>query len=75
MKSNYKDMEKFLKVLGFVLLVSRVYIIYKLVILLYLTQSNPVEYPMDKLTWWGYLLIFDIWLQFVLPPIDVDKKD
>jgi hypothetical protein len=34
-----------------------------------------VEYPMDKLTWWGYLLIFDIWLQFVLPPIDADKKD
>lgn len=75
MKSNYKDMEKFLKVLGFVLLVSRVYIIYKLVILLYLTQSNPVEYPIDKLTWWGYLLIFDIWLQLVLPPIDKNKEN
>lgn len=75
MKSNYKDMEKFLKVLGFVLLVSRVYIIYKLVILLYLTQSNPVEYPIDKLTWWGYLLIFDIWLQLVLPPIDENKEN
>lgn len=68
-------MEKFLKVLGFVLLVSRVYIIYKLVILLYLTQSNPVEYPIDKLTWWGYLLIFDIWLQLVLPPIDKNKEN
>lgn len=68
-------MEKFLKVLGFVLLVLRVYIIYKLVILLYLTQSNPVEYPMDKLTWWGYLLIFDIWLQLVLPPIDENKEN
>ena len=66
-------MEKFSKVLGFVLLVSRIYIIYKLVILLYLTQSNPVEYPMDKLTWWGYLLIFDIWLQFVLPPMDKEE--
>ena len=75
MRSNYKDMEKFLKVLGFVLLVSRVYIIYKLVILLYLTQSNPVEYPIDKLTWWGYLLIFDIWLQLVLPPIDKNKEN
>ena len=75
MKSNYKNMEKFSKVLGFVLLVSRIYIIYKVISLLYLTQSNPVEYPIDKLTWWGYLLIFDIWLQFVLPPIDSDKKD
>jgi len=68
-------MEKFSKVLGFVLLVSRIYIICKLVTLLYLTQLNPVEYPMDKLTWWGYLLIFDIWLQFVLPPMDSDKED
>ena len=66
-------MEKFSKVLGFVLLVSRIYIIYKLVILLYLTQSNPAEYPMDKLTWWGYLLIFDIWLQVVLPPMDKEE--
>jgi hypothetical protein len=68
-------MEKFSKVLGFVLLITRFYIIYKLVTLLYLTHSNPVEYPMDNLTWWGYLLIFDIWLQSVLPSINEDKED
>jgi hypothetical protein len=68
-------MEKSSKILWLILLVSRIYITYKLITLLYLTQLNPVEYPMDKLTWWGYLLIFDIWLQFVLPPIDADKKD
>ena len=68
-------MEKSSKILWLILLVSRIYITYKLITLLYLTLLNPVEYPMDKLTWWGYLLIFDIWLQFVLPPIDVDKKD
>lgn len=66
-------MEKFPKILALILLVSRIYIIYKLISLLYLTQQNPIEYPMDKLTWWSCLLIFDIWLQNVLP--SMDKED
>jgi hypothetical protein len=66
-------MEKFPKILALILLVSRIYIIYKLISLLYLTQQNPIEYPMDKLNWWSCLLIFDIWLQNVLPPMD--KED
>jgi hypothetical protein len=66
-------MNKFPKILALILLVSRIYIIYKLITLLYWTQQNPIEYPMDKLTWWSCLLIFDIWLQNVLPPMD--KED
>jgi hypothetical protein len=68
-------MEKSSKILWLILLVSRIYITYKLITLLYLTQLNPVEYPMDKLTWWGYLLLFDIWLQLVLPPMEKNKED
>jgi hypothetical protein len=63
-------MDKFPKFLALILLVSRIYIIYKLISLLYWTQQNPIEYPMDKLTWWSCLLIFDIWLQNVLPSMD-----
>jgi hypothetical protein len=63
-------MNKFPKFLALILLVSRIYIIYKLITLLYWTQQNPIEYPMDKLTWWSCLLIFDIWLQNVLPSMD-----
>jgi hypothetical protein len=63
-------MNKFPKILALILLVSRIYIIYKLITLLYWTQQNPIEYPMDKLTWWSCLLIFDIWLQNVLPSMD-----
>ena len=66
-------MEKFPKILALILLVSRIYIIYKLISLLYLTQQNLIEYPMEKLNWWSCLLIFDIWLQNVLPPMD--KED
>ena len=68
-------MEKSSKILWLILLVSRIYITYKLITLLYLTLLNPVEYPMDKLTWWGYLLIFDILLQLVLPPMEKNKED
>jgi hypothetical protein len=66
-------MEKFPKILALILLVSRIYIIYKLISLLYLTQQNPIEYPMEKLNWWSCLLIFDIWIQSVLP--SMDKED
>lgn len=66
-------MDKFPKILALILLVSRIYIIYKLISLLYLTQQNPIEYPMEKLNWWSCLLIFDIWLQNVLP--SMDKED
>jgi hypothetical protein len=66
-------MKKLPTILTLILLVSRLFIIYKLISLLYLTQQNPVEYPMDKLTWWSCLLIFDIWLQNVLP--SMDKED
>ena len=66
-------MEKFPKILALILLVSRIYIIYKLISLLYLTQQNLIEYPMEKLNWWSCLLIFDIWLHYVLP--SMDKED
>lgn len=66
-------MEKFPKILALILLVSRIYIIYKLISLLYLTQQNLIEYPMEKLNWWSCLLIFDIWIQFALP--SMDKED
>lgn len=66
-------MEKFPKILALILLVSRIYIIYKLISLLYLTQQNLIEYPMEKLNWWSCLLIFDIWIQSALP--SMDKED
>jgi hypothetical protein len=66
-------MKKLSKFFTIIIVVSRIYIIYKLVSLLYLTQHNPIEHSMDELTWWVYFLIFDIWLQNVLPPMD--KED
>ena len=58
------------KFLGFILLVTRIYIVCKIAYLLFMTQQNPQEFPMEKLTWWIYFLVFDIWLQFVLPPTE-----
>jgi len=34
-----------------------------------------VLYALAELTWWGYLLLFDIWLQLVLPPMEKNKED
>jgi hypothetical protein len=31
------------------------------------TSAYPESYPISLLTWWIYFLIFDIWLEVMLP--------
>jgi hypothetical protein len=45
-----------------------------------MTSYYPESYPVTILTWWIYFLIFDIWLEVVLPTsknytIYKEKKD
>ena len=47
---------------GFVLSVIRLFILVKVTYLLYKTSVDEVNYPLDKLTWWIYYLVFDIWM-------------
>ena len=59
----------------------RIYIFAKIFYLLYMTSSYPESYPISMLTWWMYFLIFDIWLEIMLPTNKddfdnkIDKKD
>lgn len=46
----------------FVLALIRLFIMGKILYLLYKTYVDEVNYPLDKLTWWIYYLIFDIWV-------------
>jgi hypothetical protein len=45
----------------------RIFIFSKVLFLLFMTSSYPELYPISTLTWWIYFLIFDIWLEVVLP--------
>jgi len=63
------------RLFGILLLIGRVYIICRIVFLLFMTQQNPQEYPLEKLTWWIYFLVFDIWLQLVLPPTEEQDEE
>jgi hypothetical protein len=58
------------KFLAFTLILVRFYIIFKVITLLYFTKVDPNNYHIDNLIWWGVFLIFDIWLQFILPKED-----
>ena len=41
-----------------------------------MTNTDPINYPIESLTWWIYFLVFDIWLQFVLPNNeDIDTNE
>jgi hypothetical protein len=58
------------------LIIVKLYIFCKITYLLYMTNADPINYPIDSLTWWIYLLVFDIWLQFVLPNNeDIDTNE
>lgn len=50
-----------------ILTLIRVYIMANVIYLLYLTKTDPEHCSLDRLTWWIYYLVFDIWLQFFLP--------
>jgi len=49
----------------------RIYIFAKIFYLLFVTSAYPESYPVSLLTWWIYFLVFDIWLETMLP----NKKD
>jgi hypothetical protein len=57
-------MKKFLMVF---LVVIRLYVCYRVVGGLIMNSINPQQNPLDNITWWIYYLIFDIWLQQIIP--------
>jgi hypothetical protein len=57
-------MKKFLMIF---LIVIRLYVCYRVVGGLIMNSINPQQNPLDNITWWIYYLIFDIWLQQIIP--------
>jgi hypothetical protein len=57
-------MKKFLSVF---LIGIRIYICFKFVGGLIMNTVNPNEYPLQNLDWLLYYLVFDIWIQLVIP--------
>lgn len=52
--------------LSFILGVIKLFIMGKVIYLLYMCSSYPIEYPIENLTWWIYFLVFDIWVHTIL---------
>jgi len=53
--------------LTLILIGIRIYICFKFVGGLILNSVNPNEYPLQNLNWLLYYLVFDIWVQLVIP--------
>lgn len=49
------------------ILIARIFIIIKISVLLFQTGMYPESYPVSSLTWWIYLLVFDIWVLTQIP--------
>ena len=57
------------------LVVIRLYVCYRVVGGLIMNSINPQQNPLDNITWWIYYLIFDIWLQQIIPNNVTDPND
>lgn len=53
--------------LSLILIGIRIYICFKFVGGLILNTINPNDFPLDNLNWLLYYLVFDIWVQLIIP--------
>ena len=70
-------MKMFRRLLSSVLLVARIIVMFKFIMLLWLTIFYPKDYPSSVLTWWVYYMIFDMWMILMLPSDEIipDNED
>ena len=65
----------FRRLLSSVLLVGRIIVMFKFIMLLWLTIFYPKDYPSSVLTWWVYYMIFDMWMILMLPSDEIIPDD
>lgn len=65
----------FRRLLSSVLLVARIIVMFKFIMLSWLTIFYPTDYPSSVLTWWVYYMIFDMWMILMLPSEEVLPHD
>jgi hypothetical protein len=50
-----------------ILIIARIFVMFKFLMLLWLTIFHPKEYPTSVLTWLVYYMVFDMWMVLMLP--------
>ncbi len=65
----------FRRLLSSVLLVARIIVMFKFIMLSWLTIFYPTDYPSSVLTWWVYYMIFDMWMILMLPSDEIIPDD
>ena len=61
--------------LGLLMVIIKIFIIVKVVYTLIMVKQDPVNYPMDDVIWWSGILIFDMWISNMLPPLPSEDDD
>lgn len=57
----------------FIFILIRILITIKVIYLLFMTRYDPLNYPIESLTWWIYYLVFDVWISQTMNfPKDID---
>lgn len=54
---------------------AKIYMFIKVTVLFFQHSYNPTQHPMSEITWWVYLLIFDMWILSQIPAPEESPKD
>jgi hypothetical protein len=63
--------------LSFIIVFVKIFVAVKVTMILFMSKSNPEEYPTSELIWWSSFLVFDMWVQKQLPdsPTNDESSD
>lgn len=65
----------FQKLFAALLLIIRIFVLFKFLILLIQTIFWTNEYPTSLLSWWVYYMVFDMWMVLMLPTENISDED
>ena len=65
----------FQKLFAALLLIIRIFVLFKFLILFIQTIFWPNEYPTSLLSWWVYYMVFDMWMVLMLPTENISDED
>ena len=64
-----------IKFLSLIVATIKIYIVFKVVYVLFMYTTDPSQYNVNEIIYWSGFMIFDIWITGMIPPISNEKKE
>lgn len=64
-----------IQLLRLAFIIIRIYIVFKVIFILYMVKHDPQNYSINEVIWWSGFLIFDMWLTMNMPNSNKNDDD